>query len=104
MKKGRREFVAAEGSHEFDRQRGVNFKCVWDAGACLDLAEEMPQRRRPEPMKVLDVALSPQSRGDFSRLFNGIRISRSRILDEVAKWKAFRRKRNVFRRSATTVA
>ena len=38
---------------------------IGDAGAILDFAEEMAERRRPEPMEMFDEALAPKASHRF---------------------------------------
>ncbi len=63
VKRGR-ELATAEGAHEFGIDLRVVFEPGGDIGPCryLDFADKMPQRRRAEPMQMLDEALSPEPR------------------------------------------
>jgi hypothetical protein len=58
----RRESIAAEGADKLDGQPAVGFQGVLDAGAPLDLGEEMKQRRRPQAVQVQDKALTARIR------------------------------------------
>ncbi len=60
--------IAAEGSHKFGIDPRIAFEPGGDVDPrrCLDFADEMPQRRRAEPMKALDMTLAPEPRSDFS--------------------------------------
>ena len=62
MQEGRREFVAAEGSHEFGIDLRVGFEPGRDIGPRrgLDFADKMPEGRRAEPMQPLDEPLAAQ--------------------------------------------
>jgi hypothetical protein len=54
----RRESIAAEGADKLDGQPAVGFQGILDAGAPLDLGEEMKQRRRPQAVQVQGKALT----------------------------------------------
>jgi hypothetical protein len=64
MKEARREFVPAEGSHEFWIDLRVAFEPGSDVNPCgiLDFADKMPERRRAEAVQMLDKQLAPESR------------------------------------------
>jgi len=50
----RRVSISPEGAHEGRINPRVPFEMIRDAGAVLDLAEEMAERRRAEPMEMFD--------------------------------------------------
>jgi hypothetical protein len=67
----RRESIAAEGADKLDGQPAVGFQGILDAGAPLDLGEEMKQRRRPQAVQVQDKALTAQPGKSGLRILAG---------------------------------
>jgi hypothetical protein len=57
----RRVSITPEGAHELRVYPRVAFEMIGDAGAILDFAEEMAERRRAEPMQMFDEALTPKA-------------------------------------------
>lgn len=50
----RRVAISTEGAHEGRINLRVPFEMIGNAGAVLDFAEEMAERRRAEPMEMFD--------------------------------------------------
>jgi hypothetical protein len=67
VKEGRWEAIAAEGPHEFGIDPRIAFEPAGDIGPCryLDFADEMPERRWPEAVQVLDEELAAQPSAKF---------------------------------------
>ena len=61
----RRVSITPEGAHELRVYPRVSLEMIGDAGAVLDFAEKMPERRRAEPMEMFDEALAPKASHRF---------------------------------------
>ena len=59
----RRVSITPEGAHELRVYPRVSLEMIGDAGAVLDFAEKMPERRRAEPVKAFDEALATKPPG-----------------------------------------
>jgi hypothetical protein len=55
---GRREAIPAQRAHERGVNLCVSFEMIGDAGAVLNLAQKIAQRRRAKPMEGFDKALA----------------------------------------------
>lgn len=60
---GSREAIAIEGAHECGIDLRISFEMIRDAGAALDLVEDVAERCRAEPVKAFDEALATKPPG-----------------------------------------
>jgi hypothetical protein len=74
----RRVAITPEGAHELRVYPRVSLEMIGDAGAVLDFAEEMAERRRAEPMEMFDEALAAKAPHRFCGVRGHGARSRSR--------------------------
>jgi hypothetical protein len=61
----RRVSITPERADELRVYPRVSLEMIGDAGAVLDFAEEMPERRRAEAVQMLDETLAPKASHRF---------------------------------------